>query len=52
MANTYTQLLIQLVFAVKGRQSLIHETHRVAIEKYMCGIIRQQDSKPLAIYCL
>ncbi|GLR18409.1 IS200/IS605 family transposase [Portibacter lacus] len=51
MANTYTQINIQLVFAVKGRQNLIIEKHRERLEKFMCGIIRNNKSKPLAIYC-
>ncbi len=51
MANTYTQLLIQVVFAVQGRQNLIFESHREQIEKYICGIINHKQSKPLAIYC-
>lgn len=44
MSNTYTQLLIQVVFAVKGRQNSI-------LEKYICGIISNKKSKLLAIYC-
>lgn len=51
MANTYTQLYVQLVFAVKYRQNLISEKHREAIEKYICGIVNTKKSKPLAIYC-
>ncbi len=51
MANTYTQMYVQVVFAVKGRQSLISEAHRILLEKYMCGIISNNKSKPLAIYC-
>jgi REP element-mobilizing transposase RayT len=51
MANTYTQILFQVVFAVKGRQSLISEKHREQVEKYVCGIIANKKSKPLAIYC-
>lgn len=51
MANTYTQLLIQIVFAVKGRQNLILEKDRIQIEKYICGIISNKNSKPIAIYC-
>jgi REP element-mobilizing transposase RayT len=51
MANTYTQLLIQVIFAVKGRQNLILEQNRIPIEKYICGIISNKNSKPLAIYC-
>ena len=27
MANTYTQIYIHLVFAVQGRQNLIHPRH-------------------------
>ena len=51
MANTYTQILVQLVFAVQGRKSLILEPQRDRVEKFMCGIITNKKSKPLAIYC-
>jgi putative transposase len=51
MANTYTQLYIQIIFAVQGRSNLIHEKHRDEIEKYICGIIKNNKSKPLTIYC-
>ncbi len=51
MANTYTQVYVQIVFAVKGRQNLISEKNRIAVEKYICGIISNNKSKPLAIYC-
>jgi putative transposase len=52
MPNTYTQLYIQLVFAVKERKSLIKESFRNELEKYICGIINNKQSKPLAIYCM
>jgi putative transposase len=51
MANTYTQILIQIVFAVQGRRSLISEEIREPLEKYMCGIVSGKKSKPLAVYC-
>jgi len=51
MANTYTQLYVQIIFSVQGRSNLIHEKHRDEIEKYICGIIRNNKSKALAIYC-
>jgi REP element-mobilizing transposase RayT len=51
MANTYTQLLIHFVFAVKGRQNLILEKNRNAVERYICGIVSNMNSKPLSIYC-
>lgn len=51
MHNTYTQIYIQIVFAVQGRQNLISEKWRERLEKYICGIINHNKSKPLAIYC-
>ncbi len=51
MANTYTQLHVQIVFAVQGRENLIHEQLRERLEKYICGIVSNNKSKPLAIYC-
>ena len=50
MANTYTQLYIQFVFAVKGRENLIHESFRDELEKVMCGIITNHKCKTYAIY--
>src|SRR5690606_27837136 len=50
MANTYTQLYIQYVFAVKGRHNLIKEQFRDALEKVMCGIVSSHKSKTYAIY--
>lgn len=44
MANTYTQLYAQLVFAVKGRQSLILKEHRERIHQYITGIVQNRDS--------
>ncbi|GHT41516.1 transposase [Bacteroidia bacterium] len=52
MANTYSQLYVHLVFAVKcNHLSLIKEKNRDIMEKYICGIITNCKSKPLAIYC-
>jgi len=51
MANTYTQLYIQFVFAVKGRENLIKESFRDELEKVMCGIISNHKCKTYAIYC-
>jgi REP element-mobilizing transposase RayT len=51
MANSYTQLYVQFVFAVKGRSNLIKETFRDEIEKVMSGIVTNHNSKTYAIYC-
>ena len=50
MANTYTQLYVQFVFSVKGRENLINETFRDELEKVMCGIVSNQKCKTYAIY--
>lgn len=51
MANTYTQLYIQFVFSVKGRENLIKESFRDELEKVMCGIVSNHHCKTYAIYC-
>ncbi len=51
MANTYSQMYVQIVFAVLGRANVISETHRDELEKYICGIITNNKCKPLSIYC-
>jgi REP element-mobilizing transposase RayT len=51
MANTYSQIHPQLIFAVKHREALIKNEWKDEIEKYICGIITHNRCKPLAIYC-
>jgi len=38
MPDTYTPIIIQLVFAVEGRQSLIAPAHQEEVNKYIIGI--------------
>ena len=40
MSNTYTQLIIQLVFAVKGRKSFISETWEEELYKYITAVVQ------------
>ena len=49
MPNTYTQLYIQFVFAVKYRQSLIKKEWNDELYKYITGIVQNNKSKMLAI---
>ena len=51
MPNTYTQLYIQMVFAVKYRQNFILEPSREPVQKYISGIIRNKNQKLYAIDC-
>jgi REP element-mobilizing transposase RayT len=49
MANTYTQIYIQIVFAVQGRQSLIQAERNDELQKYITGIVTNQGQKLIAI---
>lgn len=49
MANTYSQIYIQIVFSVKGRQNLIHNKWKDELHKYICGIINAKEQKAYAI---
>ena len=49
MANTYSQLYVQIVFAVKGRQNIISKKWKDEIYKYITGIITNQKQKLIAI---
>jgi REP element-mobilizing transposase RayT len=45
MAGTYSQIYIQIVFAVKGRQNLVQKEWKEELYKYIAGIIREKDQK-------
>jgi len=49
MANTYTQITIQLVFAVQNRKALIRKPFQETLHKYIGGIFRNQKQKLLVI---
>lgn len=49
MANTYTQIYIQYVFAVQNRISLIKNEWKDELYKYMTVIINQHEHKLLSI---
>lgn len=49
MANTYSQITIQIVFAVKGRENVLGPELRPELFKYISGIIKGRDEVPLAV---
>jgi len=49
MPNTYTQIYIHIVFAVKSRMRLIPSEHKEALHQYITGIIKKQGNTPIAI---
>lgn len=49
MANTYTQIHLQLIFAVKYRRYLIEKSWKDELYKYITGIIQSEKHKLLII---
>ena len=49
MAGTFSQIYIQIVFAVSGRNSLIHQEWEEELYKYITGIVQNKGQKMLAI---
>jgi len=49
MANTYTQIHIQAVFAVQNRDCIISKQWKDELYKYITGIIRNHNHKLLVI---
>ncbi len=49
MAGTFSQIYIQIIFAVKGRQNLIQKNWKVELNKYISGIIKGKNQKPIIV---
>jgi REP element-mobilizing transposase RayT len=49
MANTYTQIYVQVIFAVESRQALIRPENKEELHKYITGIVRNKGQKLLSI---
>jgi REP element-mobilizing transposase RayT len=47
--STYSQIYIHVVFAVKGRESLINYSWEEELYKYISGIVKNKEQKMLAI---
>jgi REP element-mobilizing transposase RayT len=52
MANTFSQIYLQFVFAVKGRQSLIPKENKEELHKYITGLVQNRKAKMLAVHCM
>ncbi len=49
MANTYTQIYLQIVFAVKHREALIQKEWKDRLHAYITGIVKGDGHKMLVI---
>ena len=52
MANTFSQIYLQFVFAVKNRQCLIPSENKVELHKYITGLVQNRKAKMLAVHCM
>ena len=48
--DTFSQMYIHVVFAVKGRENVIKEAHREQVQRYITGIVQNRKARVLAIY--
>jgi REP element-mobilizing transposase RayT len=49
MPGTFSQIYIQIVFAVKGRENLIANSWKEELHKYIGGIIKSKGQKPIIV---
>ena len=49
MAGTFSQIYIQVVFAVKGRENLIDKSWKEELNKYIAGIIKGKEQKSIIV---
>lgn len=49
MPGKFTQLYIQIVFAVKGRENLIANNWKTSLHEYLAGIIRGKEQKSIIV---
>lgn len=49
MPGTFSQIYIQIVFAVKGRENLLQKPWRDEVSKYMAGIVKAKNQKPIIV---
>lgn len=49
MPGTFSQIYIQIVFSVKGRVNLISPKWKDELHKYIAGIIKGKNQKPIIV---
>ena len=49
MAGTFSQIYVHIVFSVKGRENILQKPWRDDLFRYMAGIIKEKNQKPIII---
>lgn len=52
MADTFSQIYLHFVFAVKYRECLIDRKNKEELHKYITGLVQKRKAKMLAIHCM
>jgi REP element-mobilizing transposase RayT len=52
MANTFSQIYLQFVFAMQNRQCLIPQEHKEELHKYITALVQNRKAKMLAVNCM
>lgn len=52
MANTFSQIYLQFVFAVQNRKCLIPKKHKEELHKYITALVQNRNTKMIAIHCM
>jgi putative transposase len=52
MANTFSQIYLQFVFAVRDRHCLIKKENKEELHKYITGLVSNREAKMLAVHCM
>jgi putative transposase len=49
MPGTFSQIYIQIIFAVKGRENLISDSWKTHLHKYIAGIVKGKGQKSIIV---
>lgn len=49
MPGTFSQIYIQIVFAVRGRENLIRNGWKIELHKYIAGIVKGKEQKSIIV---
>lgn len=52
MADTFYQVYLQFVFAVRHRKKLIPKSRKDELHKYITGLVQNRGSKMIAFHCM
>jgi len=52
MANTFSRIYLQFVFAVQNRQRLIAKENKEELHQYVTSLVQHRQAKMLAVNCM